>query len=113
MDGGILNRYDRKYCGKNRDKRRYLRSSLLHGMIYKSIDDYMAHQDYHLVTFDLPKYHRRKVWQRYIRPNIWKQCQKRHANKRIRNIFDNACVWFDTTLPQNAQYKRIHELVIH
>lgn len=108
-----MNRYDRKHCGINRDKRKYLKSGITHGMIYKTIDDYFAHQDYHVTTFRPSKLQRRMVWQRYIKPNIWKRCQKRHANKRIRNIYDNNGLCFDVMLPQNAQYKKIHGLVIH
>ena len=109
-----MNRYERKNNGMNIERRKYLKAGIGDGMIYKSVDDFFAHLDYHNVVYCRSlNEQRRKYWQRYVNANIWKRCQKRHANKRIRGMFDNAQLDTEVALPQNSQYKKIHELIIH
>ena len=112
-----MNRYERKRRGKLAQMRRFMRYTVRDGLAYKSPEDYLAHlpesEAYYNSRPSRAKPPERRCWQHHTTVNKWKTCQKKHANKRIRGIYNGGREHDGYSLPRFSGYKRVHELVIY
>ena len=108
-----MNRYERKQRGKQAQMRRFMRYTIYDGLVYKSPEDYLAHLPESDAYYNSAKPPERRYWHHHTSVNKWKTCQKKHANKRIRGIYNGGRQHDRYSLPRFSNYKRVHELVIY